>query len=139
MHGFERATKDIDVVSDPDPDNLCRLYAALAALGAEPIELADVRPDELPYRLSPEGLAKGGNWFLATRPGRIDAKQFIEGALESPDDYAGLMERALPLETPVGSIRVVSYDDLLRMKYAAGRDVDLIDIRALREARGEFE
>jgi hypothetical protein len=139
VYGFERATKDVDVVPDPDPQNLARLYAVLEELEAEPIELADFRPEELPYPLSPEGLANGGNWFLATRHGRVDLMQHLEGVLETAEDYAGLAARTLPLETPVGTVRFVGYDDLLRMKYAAGRDLDLTDIRALREARGELE
>jgi hypothetical protein len=139
FHGFERATKDVDVVPDPDRRNLTRLYDVLEALEAEPIELTDFHPDELPYRLSPEGLARGGNWSLATLHGRLDVMQYIEGVLENAGDYAGLAGRAEPQETPAGSVRFVAFDDLLRMKYAAGRDVDLIDIRALREARGELE
>lgn len=139
VHGFERGTKDVDVVPDPSPANLARLYAALVALEAEPLELADFRPEELPYPLSPEALRHGGNWFLSTLHGRIDVMQYIDGVLESPEDYAELAARAFPVETPVGRIDFVGYDDLLRLKYAAGRDVDLIDIRALREARGELE
>lgn len=127
------------MVPGPDPRNLSRLYGVLETLEAEPIELADFRPGELPYRLSPEGLAQGGNWALATRDGRLDVMQYIEGVLETGEDYAGLARRAERLETPAGPVRFVGYDDLLRMKYAAGRDVDLIDIRALREARGELE
>lgn len=139
VYGFERATKDVDIVPDPDHQNLARLYALLEELEAEPIELTDFRPEELPYALSPEALAEGGNWFLATRHGRIDVMQHLEGVLESTEDYASLAARTLLLETPVGPVRFVSYDDLLRMKYAAGRDLDLTDIRALREARGELE
>jgi hypothetical protein len=137
VYGFERATKDLDVVPDPDPQNLARLYAVLEKLDAEPIELAG--PEELPYPLSTEGLPRGGNWFLTTRHGRVDVMQHLEGVLETAEDYAGLAERTMPLETPAGTVRFVGYDDLLRMKYAAGRDLDLTDIRALREARGELE
>jgi hypothetical protein len=39
--------------------------------------------------------------------------------------------------TPVDDRPLSICDDLLRMRYAAGRDLDLVDIRALREARGE--
>jgi len=139
VHGFERATKDIDVVPSPDPGNLARLYAVLSELDAEPIEIGDFRPEELPNTLSPEGLAAGGNWFLTTRYGRIDVMQYLEGVIESDGDYASLAARTLVLSTPAGSVHFAGFEDLLRMKYAAGRDLDLIDIRALREARGELE
>ncbi len=138
-HGFERATKDVDVVPSPEPANLARLYAVLCELDAEPIEIGDFRPDERPYELSPEGLAAGGNWALMTRHGRIDVMQYLEGVIESDADYASHAARSLVVATPVGSVRFAAYEDLLRMKYAAGRDLDLTDIRALREARGELE
>lgn len=138
-HGYERATKDVDVVPSPDAANLERLYHALSGLGAESFEIGDFRPEELPHPFSPEGLAAGGNWALITRAGRIDVMQYVDGLLESDSDYAELAGRAVAIETPIGSVRFVAYEDLLRMKYAAGRDLDLIDIRALREARGELE
>ena len=139
VHGFERATKDVDVVPAPEYANLERLYTVLKDLDAEQIEVGDYRPHELPYGLSPEGLAQGRNWALATRHGRLDVMQYIDGVLESDEDYAALADRAAALDTPVGRVRFAAYEDLLRTKYAAGRDQDLMDIRALREARGEFE
>lgn len=139
VHGYERATKDVDVVPAPDRENLRRLYDVLVELEAEPFEIGDFRPEELPYPLSVEGLAQGGNWALGTRFGRVDVMQFIDGILESADDYAELAARVLPIETPVGTVPFVGFEDLIRMKYAAGRDADLIDVRALREARGELE
>jgi len=139
VHGFERATKDVDVVPAPSRSNLERLYSVLRGLDAEHMDVGDFRPEELPYPLSVEGLLQGGNWALATRHGRLDVMQYVDGVLETPDDYRALAEDALVLETPVGRVRFAGYDDLLRMKYAAGRDVDLVDIRALREARGELE
>lgn len=138
-HGYERATKDIDVVPSPDPGNLARLSAVLHELDAEQLDVGDFRPEELPVTLSAEGLAAGGNWALMTRYGRIDVLQYQDGVLESDDDYAAFAARALVVETPVGPVSFVAYEDLLRMKYGAGRDQDLTDIRALREARGELE
>ena len=138
-HGFERATKDLDVVPSPDPDNLERLYRVLSELDATPIEIGDFQPEELPHPFSPEGLAAGGNWALMTEHGRIDVMQYVEGVFENDSDYAALADRGLVVETPVGPVRFAGYEDLLRMKYAAGRDLDLIDVRALREARGELE
>lgn len=138
VHGFERATKDIDIVPSPDADNIKRLFAVLAGLEAEPIDLQELHVRELPVPFSAGALAQGGNWFLATRHGRVDVMQFIDGILEGSDDYRALDARALPLETPVGTVRFAGYEDLLRMKYAAGRDQDLVDVRALREARGDL-
>jgi hypothetical protein len=34
-HGYLRGTKDLDIVPDPDPENLQRLAGALSQLGGE--------------------------------------------------------------------------------------------------------
>jgi hypothetical protein len=70
--------------------------------------------------LSPAALAEGGNRFLATRFGRLDLMQHLEGVVEEPADYAELLDRAMTVETPVGAVRFAGYEDLLRMKLAAG-------------------
>jgi hypothetical protein len=113
VHGYERATKDLDVVPGPDSPNLDRLHAVLATIEAAPLEL-------------------GGNSFAMTRFGRLGLMQDVER-----EDYEDLAMRSLVVETPIGSVRFAGLDDLLCVKYEGGRDLDLVDIRALREARGE--
>ena len=132
-HGVVRGTKDLDVVPEPSRPNLERLMAALRDLGAEPLELADFRPEELPYPLSVEGLEAGGNWALATRHGRLDVMQYVE-AVES---YAQLRASAEDFQlSDQGSYSFAGLDDLVAMKRAAGRPQDLIDIADLERARG---
>lgn len=137
-HGYERATKDLDILPNPDPSNLVRLLDALRSLEAEPLEVGDFRPEELPAPLDHEGLIGGGNWTLRTRYGRLDLMQYIQGIVESAEDYRALRERAIALALPdVGDVWFAGYEDLIAMKRAAGRDQDLIDIRSLEEARNE--
>lgn len=137
-HGYVRTTKDIDIVPDPSEGNLRRLWAALQELDAEPLALQDLRPEELPVPLALEGLLQLGNWDLATKHGRLDILQYIRGKLESADDYADLVRRSEEARFDFGTVRFASYADILDMKTLAGRDQDLVDIRALREARGDI-
>jgi hypothetical protein len=136
-HGYVRGTKDVDVVPSPDPDNLGRLVQALRELDASQLELGDFRHEELPLELGVEGLSQGGNWALQTKHGRLDLMQFIAGALESNDDYARLQSEAVASQFEFGTVLFASYEELLDLKTLAGREADLIDIRALREARGD--
>lgn len=136
VHGFPRATKDVDVVPSPTLDNLRRLAAALQELDAEPLELGDFQLDEFP-ELSVENLAGGGSWCLRTRHGRLDILPFVDGVLETPADYAGMAERSISLNLPIGTVRAIGFEDLVRFKQRAGRDIDLTDLRALYEARGD--
>ena len=137
-HGFVRATNDIDVVPEPTAGNLGRLWAALAEMDARPLSLESFRPEELPVPFTPESLLELGNWDLATRHGRIDILQHVAGKLETPDDYAALHQASDEAHYEFGAVRFTSFDDLIDFKNIAGRDQDLIDIRALREARGDI-
>jgi predicted nucleotidyltransferase len=132
-HGHVRATKDVDVVPAPDPANLARLARTLERLDAEIEGAEEFENEELPDPLDPEALALGGNWVLRTRLGRLDVMQWIgDQALwealsptATDDKIAGL------------PIKMVSYEDLVKLKEQAGRPEDLIDLQRLRQAREE--
>jgi len=118
FHGAPRGTKDVDIVPDPSPANIARLWEALRALDAEPAEQADFRPDELPVPFSMEGLLGGGDSALETRLGRLDVMQRLVGV----DSYDELQARAVVDEPPeIGRpIWIVGRDDLVTMKQEAG-------------------
>ncbi len=133
FHGYARATKDVDIVPDPDGANRERLYETLRSLDAEPIEVGDFRPDELPVRFGPEALAAGGNWALRTRSGRVDVLQWVAGI----EGFDQLRARAVEATVPnVGPLLFAGYDDLIAMKRAADRGVDRQDVEALEGSRG---
>lgn len=138
-HGYVRATKDVDIVAEPTHDNLGRLRRALLELEARPIEIGDFRAEELPVPFTRESLLRRGNWALLTKDGRLDLLLHLHGKLETPEDYAALENRADRSRLPFGTVLFASYDDLIDFKNIAGRDQDLTDIRALREARGETD
>jgi hypothetical protein len=132
-HGYPRGTKDIDLVPSPEGNNLRRLYAALLELGAEPLEIGDFRPKELPVAFAPDGLDAGGNWALGTTAGRVDVLQWIPGIDEG---YERLRANAIEDEVPgVGRIAFAGYDDLVEMKRAAGRPQDAADLHELEQVR----
>lgn len=133
FHGYVRATKDVDVVPSPDPENLGRLAGVLEQLGAEVEGSAEFEEAELPDPLDPASLALGGNWVLQTRLGRFDVMQWID------DDalWEKLSPAAVPAEIGDLSVRVVSYEDLVVLKQRAGRPEDLTDLQRLSQARGE--
>jgi hypothetical protein len=82
FHGFVRATKDVDIVPSPEPQNLARLARLLAALDAQIEGAEEFKGEELPDPLDPKVLALGGNWVPSTRLGRFDVMQWIgDGSL----------------------------------------------------------
>lgn len=129
-HGYPRATKDLDIVPDPNPENLTRLAALIAdldatVLGMEEFDEAEVvQPDA-------HGLAMGGNFVLATSHGRLDIMQLVGPDLE----YADLDAAAVEDEVFGHRVRFCGFDHLVAMKETAGRPEDEIDLQRLRDSR----
>jgi hypothetical protein len=135
-HGYVRATKDIDICPDPQPENLQRLADVLATLEAEPIGLEEFAGE---FDLAPDldGLRQGGNWTLRTRYGRLDVLQHIEGLGKDGGGWEELAPRAVTRVFLGHNCLFCSYDDLIKMKRGAGRPQDEIDISSLKAARSE--
>jgi hypothetical protein len=138
-HGFPRATKDIDICPDPSDENLERLANALAELQATPIGLDELR-GELDLEPNRDGLKMGGNWALLTQHGRLDVMQTFsfEGGAEGDGEYRDLAPHAVARDFLGHQVKFCSYEDLLRMKRAAGRAQDKVDVESLRVARGDL-
>ena len=112
LWGSPSLTNDTDVCYATDPDNLERLAGALRGLDAR---LRDV-DDDLPFTLDPKTLASGTNGFDELM---ANAEHFDLGE--------GLV------------VAVCSLDDLIRMKRAAGRPKDRIEIEVLAAVREELD
>jgi hypothetical protein len=132
-HGHGRTTHDLDIVPRPDLLNLSRLGEALASLGARfrqasgPVDVTD-----------PQLLKRATLVPLTTVYGRLD---LINVALlkGGPRSYDELRERAVETEIDGRTVAAAGLDDLIRMKRAAGRDLDLQDIGALTRSDEDLE
>ena len=122
-HGHIRGTEDVDLVPDPDPDNLLRLGNALAALGARRL-LGDGAP------FGPadhDALAQRRNLSVVTRFGPLDVVQRVPGL----PPFDELASRAVRIEAFGIPLLVTSRSDLIAAKRARGAPRDLADIAAL--------
>jgi hypothetical protein len=138
-HGHVRATKDIDICPDFASDNLRRLAAALVELEAEPIGLEEfVASGE--FDLAPDfaGLARGGNWTLMTKYGRLDVMQHLDGLGKGGGGWKQLAQHAVRRKFLGHECLFCGYEDLLKMKRGAGRPQDKIDVENLKAARSEL-
>jgi len=130
-HGHIRATKDVDIVPSPEPENLQRLAKVLQSLQAEVEGAEDFAAGEVPDPLDPATLELEGNWVLSTRLGRLDVLQWIG---EMPL-WRDLSQRAIEDAVAGLPIKIVAYEDLVKLKEIAGRPEDRLDLQRLREAR----
>jgi hypothetical protein len=128
VHGHRRTTMDLDLMPGPDPENAARLAAALAELEARPVE-GGLEKFEVsaadPERLAIAPIVPP----LITRHGQIHILQEPKGARA----FAQVREDALVVDLDGSEVAIASLDDLIRMKRASGRPVDLDDIAALTE------
>lgn len=124
-HGHVRATRDVDVMAAQDQENLRRLAAAFAELGAR---LRGVDAHLLPVDpTNPEDLGNGANWTLETDAGWIDYMGDVPGGAP----YDEIRAESQVIEVRGVRLKVVGLAHLVRMKRAAGRPRDLADIAAL--------
>ncbi len=133
VHGFIRATKDLDIVPDPSPENLERLARLLKEINAQHVGLEDFSPEEFPYDpTDPVGLAEGANFRLETSLGPLDIMQWVQG-IDQDLAYTELAPRAIPVTFRDTQVQVCALEDLRTMKRAAGRPEDLKDLERLGE------
>ena len=131
VHGYVRATKDLDIVPDPEPENLTRLSSLLRELDAQHVGVGDFAAEEFPHDpTDPEQLAQGANFRLETRLGPLDIMQWVGGIDEDPA-YPPLAREAITVEFRGGPLLVCGLEHLRAMKQAAGREQDLQDLREL--------
>jgi hypothetical protein len=131
VHGFVRATKDLDIVPDPTPENLTRLAHLLVEIEAQHVGVGDFSPEEFPYDpTDPAQLAEGANFRLNTSHGPLDILQWVSG-IDADLAYRELAPQAMSVQFRGVEIRVCSLEHLQAMKQAAGRPQDLEDLNRL--------
>lgn len=134
-HGVIRASNDLDICPNPDEDNLQRLATFLDSVGAVNVDEDEFEAGELAAH-DLQGLKRGGNFRLRTSLGALDLMQYLDPF--GDQTWRTLNERAEDRRVFGETVRVCSYDDLLKMKASAGRDQDRIDLNNLRAARREL-
>jgi predicted nucleotidyltransferase len=127
FQGYARLTKDLDIVYATNAANLERLGEVLVALGAR---LRGIDED-VPFVPDARTLKRTTILTLDTPLGSIDLLVDPDGA----DRYEAMRERADVVDLDGVEFRIVSLDDLLSMKRAAGRPQDVADIDALLTVR----
>jgi hypothetical protein len=130
-YGYLRYTKDVDFVVELVPDNIGRAFAALGALGYRPLvpvsgaQFADEVQRAAWVR--DKGMRVLQFWSDDHRETPIDV--FVEEPFDFNVEYA----RALVKPLGTVEVRFVSVPTLIRMKEAADRPHDRIDIEFLRK------
>jgi hypothetical protein len=117
VHGYPRATVDIDIWVEPSAENADRVWRALAAFGA-PLDELDIDRQDF---TRPDVVAQ-----LGLPPNRIDILTGVSGLT-----FEAAWNRRV--EAPIEGITVPvrGIEDLVANKAASGREKDRADIRGL--------
>lgn len=114
LHGVPRATFDLDILIEATPDNAQRLLGALLEAGLGTASL-----------ISADELVANEITIFKDRV-RIDVQTSTPGLV-----FEEAWQRRETMEYQGQAFQVVSRADLIASKRAAGREVDLEDVRLL--------
>lgn len=121
--GHVRATQDVDLVPDPDPQNLERLAAFLESLDGR----VEVEGGRLAASATRTFLTVGDRTLVSTRLGHVDVLQGLPQVPRFDELDAG----AETVDLDGVDVRICSYDALVAMKRASERPRDRDDVEAL--------
>jgi len=136
LHGYVRATSDIDLVVDLHVEEATKVINVLTEAGYKPkipvqaIEFAD--ENKRTQWINDKGMQV----FSMYQPD--NPLLTIDLFVKQPIPYEELSLRAVTMELNGIKVRVCSIDDLITMKNIAGRDKDLADIEQLTKIK-EYE
>lgn len=130
--GSPSITNDLDVCYERRNENYEALAGALRELGAQ----LRGAPPGIPFQLDARSIKQGDSFTFITIAGDLDCLGTPAGTQGYPD----LRKDATEEDLGEGlRVLVASIDDLLRMKRAAGRPKDLIEVEVLSAVKEERE
>ncbi len=131
LHGYLRTTLDLDLVLQLEPENLEKALRALAELGFQPRVPVSLSSFADPAMRETWAREKNMQVFSLWHP---DHPGFaVDLFLREPFDFDATYQRAVRVPLQHVQATVVSLQDLMEMKRAAGRSRDLEDVEALAE------
>jgi hypothetical protein len=131
-HGYERLTVDVDLVIGLQPENITLALRTLQAAGWR--MSVPVTPAEFANPSLRESWRKKKNMIVLKLWSDVHPRTPIDVFVYEPFDFKKELARAV-WERVAGKTRapIVCYKTLLAMKKAAGREKDLLDIKALKK------
>lgn len=131
LHGYVRATADVDLVVDLQVSEAEKVINVLAGLGYQPRIPVDANEFSQLEKRRQWVAEKSMQVFSLYHPGNpfLTVDLFVDPPIPIEELWPG----SLQMDYAGTRVRVCSIDDLIRMKELAGRDQDKIDIERLRK------
>jgi len=126
-HGSHLVTTDVDVACSMKPENLEKLFHAVAPY--QPKHRMAKPPT--PFTIEDARSHAWRNVYLRTDLGQLDCLGEVKGI----GDFDEIMKSCVELEMETFQLKVISLDALIEAKEAMGRPRDLENVRILRAIR----
>jgi len=134
-HGYVRYTRDVDIVVNLEHDNVVRAMEALERIGYRP--LAPVRGVEFANAESRRKWIEEKNMIVFQLRGSDPDSTNLDVFVKEPFAFAEEYGRAKWDEVAGVRAPILRYEELIRLKRASGRPIDLGDIDQLELMHGK--
>jgi hypothetical protein len=134
FYGSAYVTQDLDFCFARNKENLQKIVKALSTFEPRPRGF----PENLPFVFDERTLQNGTTFTFQTKIGDIDLLSEIAGA----GDYFEIEKTSVTMEVYDCQVKVISMENLIKAKRAAGRTKELLvlpELEALQEALSEME
>jgi predicted nucleotidyltransferase len=132
LHGYQRFTKDIDLVIELVPDRALKALLALEGIGYKPnlpVKLAEFADPAIR-----EGWIRDKG-MMVFQMYSDQTRMSIDIFVRYPFDFDELWNQSTKIDLPGASLRIASIDHLISMKREASRPQDLLDIEQLEKIK----
>jgi hypothetical protein len=132
LHGYQRFTKDIDLVVELVPDQALKALEALQNLGYKPT--VPVKLSDFADPIIREGWVRDKG-MMVFQMYSDQTRMSIDIFVQYPVDFEELWSHGTKIDLPETSLRIASIDHLVLMKRQAGRAQDLLDVEKLEKLK----
>ncbi len=133
LHGYNRVTGDLDILLSLEDGNIRLFIDVVEKLGLVP---------RVPVALSDFAVKEKRQEWIDTKGMKVfsvfnpqDPLEHIDVMIDNPLSIDKYLSSAQVLQSDDLKISVVDIDSLIQLKREAGRERDLLDIRALEEIK----
>ena len=131
LHGYLRATADLDLAIGLSPDNARRGMHALASIGLQP--RLPVAPEDFADANKRDDWRNNRNMLVFPMWDPANPLRSVDVFIDEPIAFADLLAQAVTKDIEDTPVRIASIPHLIAMKQRAGRPRDLDDIGKLQQ------
>jgi len=133
VHGYIRATTDLDILTEMSDDNLAKIVNILKEEGYKIKQLVD------PIGIAEEKTRR--DWIenknmKALNFYKEEALKEVDIIVESPINFEAAFKTVCNYKISGITLPVISMDNLIKMKECSARDIDKLDLSRLRKIKG---